>query len=110
GGGPVRPGAAGDRGQGAPAGVLRAGPPGARFPPHVSPARPSQVTLRTAFTVCFAVVATAALVLFLYETRLALTITVAAVMLAVALDPDVHLRQARRPSPAGLIPLTRLGG
>jgi len=45
----------------------------------------SQVTLRTAFTVCFAVVATAALILFVYETRLALTLTVAAMMVAIAL-------------------------
>ena len=56
---------------------------------------PSQVTLRTAFTVCFAVVATAALVLFVLETRLALTLTVAAVMVAVALDHVVRRMQAR---------------
>jgi len=67
------------------------------------------VTLRTAFTVCFAVVATAALVLFLYETRLALTITVAAVMLAVALDHVVHLLEAQRLGRAGSIAVTVVG-
>jgi putative heme transporter len=75
----------------------------------VSPARPSQVSLRTAFTVCFAVVASAALVLFLYETRLALTITVAAVMLAVALHHVVRLLQSRGLGPAAAIAVTVLG-
>ncbi len=55
----------------------------------------SQVTLKTAFTVCFAVVATAALVLFVYETRLALTLTIAGMMLAIALDHVVRRMEAR---------------
>src|SRR5262249_1816968 len=55
----------------------------------------SQVTLRTAFTVCFAVVATAGLVLFVLETRLALTLTVAAMMVAIALDHVVRRMEAR---------------
>ena len=55
----------------------------------------SQVTLRTAFTVCFAVVATAAVVLFVFETRLALTLTVAATMVAIALDHVVRRMEAR---------------
>ena len=59
----------------------------------------TQVTLRTAFTVCFAVVATAALVLFVFETRLALTLTVAATMLAIALDHVVRRMEARGNSP-----------
>jgi predicted PurR-regulated permease PerM len=53
------------------------------------------VTLRTAFTVCFAVVATAAVVLFVLETRLALTLTVAAMMVAIALDHVVRRMEAR---------------
>lgn len=55
----------------------------------------SQVTLRTAFTVCFAVLATAALVLFVLETRLALTLTIAAMMVAIALDHVVRRLEAR---------------
>jgi predicted PurR-regulated permease PerM len=55
----------------------------------------SQVTLRTAFTICFAVVATAGLVLFVFETRLALTLTVAAMMVAIALDHVVRQMEAR---------------
>jgi len=68
----------------------------------------SQVTLRTAFTVCFAVVATAALVLFILETRLALTLTVAAMMVAIALDHVVRRMQARRISRGWAIALTTL--
>ena len=55
----------------------------------------SQVTLRTAFTVCFAVLATAAVVVFIFETRVALTLTVAAMMLAIALDHVVRRMEAR---------------
>jgi putative heme transporter len=55
--------------------------------------RTSQVTLRTAFTVCFAVVATAAIVLFVFQTRLALTLTAVALMVAVALDHVVSRLQ-----------------
>jgi putative heme transporter len=46
----------------------------------------SQVTFRTAFTVCFAVVATAAAVRFVLESRVAVTLTVTAIMAAIALD------------------------
>ena len=59
----------------------------------------TQVTLRTAFTVCFAVVATAAVVLFVLETRLALTLTVAAMMVAIALDHVVRRMEARGTPP-----------
>ena len=75
----------------------------------MSPARSSQVTLKTAFTVCFAVMASAAVVLFLYETRLALTITAAAVMLAVALHHVVRLLQSRGLGRGASIALTVLG-
>jgi putative heme transporter len=53
------------------------------------------VTLKTAFTICFAVVATAALVLFVLETRLSFTLTIAAVMVAVALDHVVRRMEAK---------------
>ena len=51
--------------------------------------KPSQVTLKTAFTVCFAVVASAALVMFLLNTRFALTLMLGAAILAVSLDHAV---------------------
>ncbi|HUM11988.1 MAG TPA: AI-2E family transporter [Myxococcaceae bacterium] len=68
----------------------------------------SQVTLRTAFTVCFAVVATAALVLFVLQTRLALTLTVAAMMVAIALDHVVRRMEARGIRRGWAIALTTL--
>ena len=55
----------------------------------------SQVTLKTAFTVCFAVLATAALVLFVLQTRVALSLTIAAMMVAIALDHLVRRMEAR---------------
>jgi predicted PurR-regulated permease PerM len=68
----------------------------------------SQVTLRTAFTVCFAVVATAGLVLFVLETRLALTLTVAAMMVAIALDHVVRRMEARGMARGWAIAITTL--
>ncbi len=68
----------------------------------------SQVTLRTAFTVCFAVVATAALVLFVLETRLALTLTIGAMMLAIALDHVVRRMERRGIRRGWAIALTTL--
>ena len=68
----------------------------------------SQVTLRTAFTVCFAVVATAAVVLFILETRLALTLTVAAMMVAIALDHVVRRIEVRGLRRGWAIALTTL--
>jgi putative heme transporter len=67
-----------------------------------------QVTLRTAFTVCFAVVATAAVVLFILETRVALTLTVAAMMVAIALDHVVRRMEARGLRRGWAIALTTL--
>ncbi len=55
----------------------------------------SQVTLRTAFTACFAVVATAGAVRFVLETRVALALTVAAMMGAIALDHVVRRMEMR---------------
>jgi predicted PurR-regulated permease PerM len=66
------------------------------------------VTLRTAFTVCFAVLATAAMVLFVLETRLAFTLTIAAMMLAIALDHVVQRMEARGLRRGWAIALTTL--
>jgi predicted PurR-regulated permease PerM len=77
-------------------------------PPPLPSLRTSQVTLKTAFTVCFAVVATAALVLFVLQTRLALTLTVVAMMVAVALDHVVTRLQKRGLSRATGIAVTVL--
>jgi predicted PurR-regulated permease PerM len=56
----------------------------------------SQVSLRTAFTVCFAVTAMAALVLFVLQTRVALALTVCSAMVAVALNHVVHQLERRK--------------
>ncbi|HET9155574.1 MAG TPA: AI-2E family transporter [Myxococcaceae bacterium] len=66
------------------------------------------MTLRTAFTVCFAVVATAAVVLFILETRVALTLTVAAMMVAIALDHVVRRMESRGLRRGWAIALTTL--
>jgi predicted PurR-regulated permease PerM len=66
------------------------------------------VTLRTAFTVCFAVLSTAALVLFVLETRVALTLTVSAMMVAIALDHVVRRLEARGMRRGRAIALTTL--
>jgi putative heme transporter len=57
--------------------------------------RPSQVTLKTAFTVCFAVASTAAVVIFVLKTRSSLTLAAVAAMVAVALNHLVHVLQRR---------------
>jgi predicted PurR-regulated permease PerM len=55
------------------------------------PARPaSQVTLKTVFTVCFGVLAVAGLVLFLLRTQVAVTLSLGAGMLAVAMNHAVE--------------------
>lgn len=53
----------------------------------------SQVTWKTAFTVCFAAVATGLLVLFAYVTRFAIALTLIAALFAVALDHVVGALQ-----------------
>ena len=58
--------------------------------------RSSQVTLSTAFTVCFAVAATAALVIFILRTRATLTLAACAAMIAIALNHIVHFLQRRK--------------
>jgi putative heme transporter len=55
----------------------------------------SQVSLRTAFTVCFAITATAALVIFVLRTRASLTLAACAAMVAIALNHVVHFLQRR---------------
>jgi putative heme transporter len=52
---------------------------------------PSQVTLRTVFTVCAGVLATVALVYFVTLTRVAITLSFLAAMIAVALHHAVRL-------------------
>ncbi len=60
--------------------------------PTPEPVRaPSQVTLKTVFTVCFAVLAVTALVFFLLRTQIALTLTLGAGMVAVALNHAVEV-------------------
>ena len=64
-------------------------------PPRSEP-KPSQVTFKTAFTVCFSVVLVAAGVLFLLKTLLPLTLMLSAAMLAVALDHAVSFLERHR--------------
>jgi putative heme transporter len=68
----------------------------------------SQVTLRTAFTTCFAVVATAGTVLFVFETRVALILAVSAMMMAIALDHVVRGMEMRGLRRGWAIALTTL--
>jgi putative heme transporter len=56
----------------------------------------SQVSLRTIFTICFGVVVVVALVYGALQTRLAITLTLVAAMIAVALDHAVAMLQRRR--------------
>lgn len=59
-------------------------------PPEPSVPPASQVTVKTVFTVCFTVLAVAALVYFLLNTRVSLVLTLGAVMLAIALNHAVE--------------------
>jgi len=64
--------------------------------PSSEPARPaSQITLKTVFTVSFGVLAVAALVFFLLRTQLAVTLSLAAAMIAVAMNHAVELLTRR---------------
>ena len=56
----------------------------------------SQISLRTVFTVCFGVMLWVVLVYGAYHTRFALTLTLLAAMIAVALDHAVAMLQRRR--------------
>jgi putative heme transporter len=69
----------------------------------------SQATFRTAFKICFAVVATIAVVRFVLETRLAATLTITAMMAAIALDHVVRRIEARGFGRAWAILLTMAG-
>ena len=53
--------------------------------------RASQVTLKTVFTVAFGVLAVAALVVFILRTQLAVTLSLAAAMIAVAMNHAVEM-------------------
>jgi predicted PurR-regulated permease PerM len=57
---------------------------------------PSQVSLKTVFTVCFGVLAVWALVQFVWHSLVAVTLTLSALMIAVALDHGVSFLQRRR--------------
>jgi len=69
----------------------------------------SQVTFKTALTVCFAVVATIAAVRFVLETRTAVTLTISAMMAAIALDHVVKRLEARGLERAWAILVTMAG-
>ena len=71
--------------------------------------RPSQVTLKTAFTVCFAVGATVALGGFIYRTRAPLTLCACAAMVAIALNHVVHFLQRHRIARGWAIAMVVLG-
>jgi putative heme transporter len=58
----------------------------------------SQVSLRTVFTVCFGVLVVVALVYFVLQARLAITLTLLAAMIAIALNHGVALLQRWRMS------------
>lgn len=58
--------------------------------PNGPPRDASQVTLKTIFTVCFGALAVVALVYFLIETRVSLTLSLGAAMTAVALNHGVE--------------------
>jgi predicted PurR-regulated permease PerM len=80
-----------------------------------SPGQPltrSQVSLKTVFTVCFGVLAVAALVLFVWHSVVALTLTLSAIMIAVALDHGVSFlerRGLRRGLAIAIVTLAALG-
>jgi predicted PurR-regulated permease PerM len=74
--------------------------------------RPSQVTLKTVFTVCFGVLLVAATVAAVVHAMLAVTLIGAALLLAVALDHPVEIlvrRGVPRPAAIALVTLTLLG-
>jgi predicted PurR-regulated permease PerM len=74
--------------------------------------RPSQVTLKTVFTVAFGVLLVVATVQALWNGMLAVALTGAALLLAVALDHPVRLlerRGVKRPLAIGIVTLVGLG-
>ena len=65
-------------------------------PPHRSIFfAPSQVSLKTVFTICFGVLLVVALVAFVLRTTVAVTLSLAALMLAIALDHLVAILERR---------------
>ena len=64
--------------------------------PISGPPRPaSQVTLKTVFTACFGVLAVTALVFFLLKTKVSVTLSLAAAMIAVAMNHAVEVLTGR---------------
>ena len=62
----------------------------------MAPRSRSQVTLRTIFTVCFAVLAVVALVYFVLRTQFAMTLALGAALIAVAMNHAVEALIRRR--------------
>jgi predicted PurR-regulated permease PerM len=79
----------------------------------VSPVlRPSQVTLKTVFTICFGVLLIAAAVAAVAHAMVAVTLIGAALLIAVALDHPVQMlarRRIPRPAAIAIVTLTLLG-
>jgi predicted PurR-regulated permease PerM len=74
--------------------------------------RPSQVSLKTVFTVCFGVLLVAAAVAAVAHAMVAVTLIGAALLIAVALDHPVEMlvrRRIPRPAAIGIVSLTLLG-
>jgi len=71
--------------------------------------RPSQVTFKTAFTVCIAVATMAALVVFILRTRTALTLCACSAIIAIALNHVVHFLQRRSVKRGWAITLVMVG-
>ena len=61
------------------------------LPESNSEVRPSRVTLKTVFTVCFGVLIVIALVMAIIHSLVAITLTYAALLLAVTLDHGVQM-------------------
>jgi putative heme transporter len=71
--------------------------------------RASQVSLKTVFTVGFGALAIAALVFFVLRTQLALTLSLAAAMVAVAMNHAVELLTRRRLPRKWAVPIVVFG-
>ena len=74
---------------------MKSAPPDPRSPEPNPEVRPSQVTLKTVFTVCFGVLVVAAVVGALAHALVAIALTGASLMIAVALDHLVVMLERR---------------
>ncbi|MES1208272.1 MAG: AI-2E family transporter [Pseudomonadota bacterium] len=74
--------------------------------------RPSQVTLKTVFTVCLGILIVVALVMAAVHSVLAITLTCAALMLAIALEHGVQMlvrRRVKRSPAIAVVALSLMG-